>query len=65
MWVSLCVSLHNIEGSKLRNSQDAANIIDHNLSIFVSLKQEKLASFLVIVSIYGSDRHFLFNAHVV
>ena len=44
---------------------DWSDVIDANLTVFVTLNQQKLASIGIIVGIDGSDGHFLLDAHIV
>ena len=46
----------------LENDRD---IIDDDLTVFITLQKNQLASLLVVVCVNGGYWHFFFNAHVV
>ena len=42
-----------------------SDVVDYNLSIFISLKKQKLSSLFVIVCVHGSYRNLLINLVVL
>ena len=66
MWISLGIVDGDIDRDHLLDLlNDRSNVIDYDISIFITLKQEKLASILIVMSVNRSDRHFFLDAHII
>ena len=66
MGVSLGVVDSDIDWNHIRDLlNDRGNVVNHNLTVLVSLEKQELASLSIIMSVDSCNRDFLLDTHVV